>query len=298
MNEMGIGSSDWVDLHLHSTKSDGSFSPFQLLENALKKNISLISITDHDTLEGFKELEREFEKCRPSEISCISGVEIGVSFPGGALHILGYGFDTNDTALNNKLDYLRDGRNLRNQAIVQKLVNLGIDITMREVQEQAGDNESQGRPHIAKILIKKKVVSSTEEAFDRYLGGKGAAYVKRDQCTAEEAITLIGNAGGLPFLAHPKTLKLNELDFKSFLDELVGYGLKGIEVFTPQHTREQVQFYKEIANEMGLMISAGSDFHGHYKPNITLGSCYNDQKIGREMISPELFNLSGQLRAG
>ncbi|WCK53131.1 PHP domain-containing protein [Aneurinibacillus sp. Ricciae_BoGa-3] len=244
-----------VDLHSHTTASDGTFTPEQSIARALANGLSAFAITDHDTVAAFPHAIEEGEKYN---VEIVPGIEISSVYEGKDVHVLGYYMDYTDEKFLNRVEELRNVRNTRNQMIVDKLVSLGIPITMDEVRSRRTDkNGNIGRPHIAQVLVDKGVVASTQEAFDKYLSTSGAAYTNPPRITPAEAVQLILDAGGVPVLAHPGLYKNVEL-----ARELIGVGLKGIEVFHPDHGPEDEATYGSLADEYGLIKTGGSDFHG------------------------------------
>jgi len=233
-----------IDLHVHSTASDGSLSPRQILDLAQKKGIKAIALTDHDTIAGVKDL---FNHTCPSAVDFISGVEISCSPSGpfkrlGSVHMLGYGFSVYDRQLNQVLERAVSEREKRNPRIIQKLQGLGMDISMEEVQARFGADQT-GRPHIAELMKEKGIVASFKEAFDLYLGKNKPAYVDKYKVCCEDAIRIIRDAGGLPVLAHPGLLDFEGTPgVEAFVDLLAGAGLEGIEVFYTDHDPEQKIF--------------------------------------------------------
>lgn len=262
-----------IDLHIHSTASDGSFSPAEILSAVQKINLGAFSITDHDTIDGNKDV---INSGIPSSISFLSGVEIS-SFPpepfssSGSFHILGYGIDIEDEPLNQSLLKFQQARNNRNPKIISKLNDLGIDISMEEVVAIAGDGLI-GRPHIARLLIEKGYTTTVKEAFNKYLAKGGAAFVDKYRINCENAITLIRNAGGLPVLAHPITLGMDFLQTEELLKKMVDFGLFGIEAIYTTHSPDRTKKYWQMADKLSLLVTGGSDFHGTFKENIELGT--------------------------
>ncbi|KXJ99225.1 MAG: DNA polymerase III PolC-type [Nitrospira sp. OLB3] len=198
-----------IDLHLHTTHSDGSFSTREVMTFAKQAGVSALAITDHDIVDGIPEAIAAGQEL---SIEVVPGVEISSRFQGSELHILGYFINWRDTVLNERMARLRAGRHERNPRIVQRLNELGIDITYDEVRALAG-TESVGRPHIARVLMEKKIVSSAKEAFDRYLANGRPAYVDRELPEPEEAVQWIREAGGIPVLAHPTWVRTSAEGF-------------------------------------------------------------------------------------
>lgn len=256
-----------IDLHTHSTASDGTFSPEELVYLAKKEGLQALALTDHDTVDGLK---TAYQTAKEEKLPFLCGVEISIKFNGpGHFHLLGYFLEPEIPELDNTLKKLKKAREERNIKMIEKLNSLGIEITMEELKEIA--KGEIGRPHIANLLVKKGVVKSFDEAFEKYLKKGAAAYVPKALLLPEEAIKLIRRAKGIPVLAHPITLKLNYFELKAYLKELKDFGLMGIEAFYTEHNSEFTRFLLDCAKELGLLITGGSDFHGKNKPDIRLG---------------------------
>ena len=257
-----------IDLHTHSTASDGTFSPEALVELAAEKGISAIALTDHDTVAGVAPAQA---RGKALGVEVVPAVELGASWDGvGEIHLLGYFIDIKNKTLRDRLAWLRDHRRSRGRKIVERLKEMGVSISVEQVEDIA-QGESVGRPHIARALVKNGHVASMAEAFERYLKSNRPAYVKREQLGAAGAIRLVQEAGGVAVLAHPFTLKGTGGELPQVLQSLMALGLEGIEVYYSQHTSEQVRQYEELARRFGLLMTAGSDFHGANKPEIELG---------------------------
>ena len=270
-----------IDLHIHSTASDGTLSPLELLRLARQLNLGAIAITDHDTVEGSKNALALGMSAPPH---FLTGVEISAAPPpsfslSGSFHILGYAIDIDDPVLNQTLISLQQARKNRNPQILDILNNLGFNITLDEVQQAAGECQL-GRPHVAQLMVKKGFVRSIAEAFDKYLGKGQIAYVDKYRISAARAIETILNAGGIPVLAHPFLLQLqNDKALEDLVGTLVQMGLQGIEVYYPEHTPQQTALYAQIAKRHRLLITGGTDFHGALKPEIQMGSGTGDLNI-------------------
>jgi 3',5'-nucleoside bisphosphate phosphatase len=244
-----------VDLHIHTTASDGKFTPVEIVRKAWEQGMVYIAICDHDSIEGVIPA-RETSWNLPG-ITVIGGVEINTDIPDGELHILGYLFDHNNSELKDTLIRLRNSRIERAKQMLVKLRTLNIIINYHRVREIAGTG-SMGRPHIAQAMLEKGYISTLREAFVKYIGRKGPAYVERDKITPAEAIRLIARAKGIPVLAHPLTSENPE----SFLPGLISAGLAGIEVYYGSYSPEQVSALLSLANKYLLIPTGGSDFHG------------------------------------
>lgn len=266
----------YIDLHIHTTESDGSLTPSQVVRYAKEKGLKAIAITDHDTIHGNEEAIKEGIS---AGVEVIPGVEISVDYSPGTMHMLGYFITTEDPILNEKLTLLQDSRADRNPKIIEKLNKLGLSLTYDEVVQVSGGGQV-GRPHIAQILMKKGYTKSIKEAFDKYLGKGAPAYLDKFRLSAVEAITMITDAGGIPVLAHPFTLHLKSSDeLDALLKKLVNQGLQGLEVYYSEHDERKTSSYRLLAKRYNLAITGGSDFHGKNMKGIDLGTGRGNLKI-------------------
>jgi 3',5'-nucleoside bisphosphate phosphatase len=277
-----------VDFHMHTTHSDGSYSPEELMRYCKEKNLACVSVTDHDTMSSFEACRKEAEKL---EIELIPGVELSAIFEPGTLHILGYFLDRHNEELVRSLEEIQKARRERNPGIIEKLNSAGIDITMDEVLQEAfsgaastvaAEHKQVGRPHFAKVLIKKGVVKDTKEAFSKYLGKGQCAYIDKRRISGREAVELINKAGGIASIAHPKTMMLNDADLDREIKKLADCGLGGIEVYNSCQDLADNGAYLKIAKKYNLVATAGSDFHGKQKPGVDLANY--GIKMGYEMV--------------
>jgi predicted metal-dependent phosphoesterase TrpH len=275
-----------VDLHTHSTASDGSESPSALVDMAVGLGLSVLALTDHDTLEGISEARDSAER---SGINLISGTEISLDYLGG-MHLVVLWLEPGPGPLQDRLGGLQDGRGGRNAAIVEALTDLGMPVTLEEVIEQSGGG-SVGRPHIAAVMMRKGYVESVAEAFDLWLGTGRPAYAARPRLSPEEAIGLARDSGGVPVLAHPHTLGINRShEMADILVRLRSAGLVGLEAMYAAYHRHEREGYADLARRFGLVASGGSDYHGSYKPGLELGTGYGD------LVVPD--HVVDQLREG
>ncbi len=262
-----------LDLHVHTTASDGMFTPVEVVKRAKAKGLQGIAITDHDTVAGVEEAR----KCGEGlGLWVIPGVEISTVANGQDIHVLGYFVNPTDELFQERLREQREARKRRNHMLLDRLTKLGIPITMEEVEARKQDKVNIGRPHIAEVLVAKGVVQNMDEAFAKYLGKDGVAYVTTPRISPEEALALIRQAGGVPVLAHPGLYDDDDLVLK-----LAGNGLAGIEVNHPDHNEEMKMRYTEIVRQFGLFATAGSDFHGERQGSMyhaDLGTCTTDRK--------------------
>ena len=247
-----------IDLHTHSTASDGTLKPVDLVRYAKDKGIEVLALTDHDTLSGLSEA---MDEARRLHLEFIPGIEISAEFEPGTMHILGYFVDPADSGLEERLSWLRRGRDRRNEVILRKLEDLGYPMEMEEVLRFAG-GESTGRPHIADAMVSRGYVASRNEAFERFLGKGAPAYADKERLTPEEAISLIRRSGGLPVLAHPQWLLMDEHAVADLVADLKEMGLAGLETLYYSHSEAETAFYETLARKNGLLVTGGTDYHG------------------------------------
>jgi len=242
-----------VDLHIHSTASDGQMTPFEVVQCALERQLRAISITDHDSVVAIEEAQN---CARDTELEVIPGLELGLAHRGADVHLLGYFIDPRSPELLKALDRFRRHRYRRGEKIIDKLNRLGVDLRMETVMAIAGD-APLGRPHVADAMVREEYVNSYREAFARYLGYHAPAYVPRSGVSLEQAIDLIHHSGGVAVLAHPGVLSRDEL-----IPEMVEMGLDGLEAYHYIHDQETARRYVLLAHQHGLVFTGGSDCHG------------------------------------
>ena len=280
---MEYSSGNIIDLHVHSTASDGSVNPLDLAALAGKAGLKAFALTDHDAIDGSKEILRNRHVLGP--VQFLTGVEISVGsgdFPGikGSFHILGYGFDPEHPQLNLALQTQQTARKNRNPQIINLLNQLGIAVSLEEVVAASEPNAQIGRPHIARLMVKRGFVKTIDEAFDQYLGKGRPAYLDKPRIEARDAVALIEAAGGIPVLAHPGLLKMaNAEAHDALIARLVDMGLRGIEIFYPGHTSGQIDLFSNLAQKYRLLVTGGSDFHGAVNPDVQLGMGCGDLAV-------------------
>jgi len=270
-----------VDLHLHTTASDGVLSPSEIVRYAKAKGLQAIAITDHDTIEGCEEGLLEGERIG---FEVIPGIEISAEYSPGSMHILGFFLDIHHPLLNERLEYLQKARAERNPKMVAKLNQLGIDVTYEEVLKASGGGQV-GRPHFANVLLEKKYVRNFQEAFERFLKKGAPAYVDKFRFTSKEALHFINEAGGMAVLAHPNTLGVNRYsELEKLVLQLVDEGLQGIEVYYPEHSAVEVVQYKNLADRYSLLSTGGTDYHGIEKNGLDIGVGRGEMKLPYSIV--------------
>lgn len=273
-----------IDLHTHSSCSDGSLTPRQLVQEAVRSGLAAIALTDHDTMAGIAEA---LSAGREFGIEVLAGIEISAIQDGQAIHILGYGAAPDHPGIVSLIGELGVFRDNRNNAILDRLDSLGIHL------DRAGLAASTvgriGRPHIARQLLRQGHAGSLNQAFRRFLLKNGRAYVPAAKFPASDTISVIRAAGGVAVLAHPTTVDKNLRGVPALVRKLVGYGLGGIEVFYPGHSRHICRSLLDLAGDLRLAATGGSDFHGSFRPEIKLG--------GAPVMPPIPYRLLAELHS-
>ncbi|KYK31466.1 MAG: PHP domain-containing protein [Theionarchaea archaeon] len=253
----------FIDLHTHTTCSDGTLTPEALVQYAKEKKLRAVAVTDHDTVSGNGRALKEGETIR---MEIVPGVELSAECDKGTMHILGFFIDSRNSTLKKVTAYLQKKRRERNLKILEKLLDQGMYIESDDFLE----NAYLGRPHIAHKMVQSRYTSSIEEAFQKFLKKGESAYVNREKLSEKETLETIVKAGGVPVLAHPVTV----FNPEKTIEKLIPLGLKGIEVYYPTHSLKDTECYKKLAQKYDLVMTGGSDFHGSHKPDIDLG-CMN-----------------------
>lgn len=258
-----------IDLHMHSSFSDGEMPPEYLVEWAAELGLKAISLTDHDTTRG---LQRAIARGRELGVEVIPGCEISVKLSGGTFHLLAYFYDLNDEGFEGTLRDIADKRETRNRKIVASLAEHGMPLTYEEVLEEAGE-AVVGRPHIAAVMERNGYVTSRQEAFDKWISNDGPCYFEKDTFGPEEALKFVREHHAVPVIAHPIWLNRGGLDkTEEYLKQLKEWGLMGLEAVYPDHDEVWTEGLKEIAKRLELIVTGGSDYHGgKTKPHTTLG---------------------------
>ena len=259
-----------VDLHLHTKASDGALAPDELVELASNLSLSTISVTDHDSVEG---IDQAISAGKRRGVEVIPGVEMSSDLGGKDIHILGYLIDHHDPKLTQILKSLRESRHDRALKMVDRLREMGLEIYLKDVVEMA-DKGALGRAHIAKVLLKKGYIHDIQEAFDRYIGRNAPGYVGKEAYSAAEIIEIIRKVSGVAVLAHPGISGVDDN-----IPEFVRAGLQGLEAYHSEHTPEQTKFYLGMAEELGIIVTGGSDCHGlGSSRGLIIGSVYVPDK--------------------
>ncbi len=263
-----------IDLHIHSTASDGTLTPSEIMAMAVRLGLKAIAITDHDTISGSA---AAIANGIPRSLAFLTGIEISAASPPGypsrsSVHVLGYGIDLFDASINRLLTVLKTSRENRNPKIIERLNTMGMDVTMAELSQIVGD-ATAGRPHIAQLMVSRGLADSISDAFIRFLGKNKPAYVEKYRVPMKDAIETIKKAGGVSVLAHPYLVDLADPDsFEPFLLTLTDMGLEGIEAIYPEHSEAATAQYRQLALKHNLLITGGTDFHGANSPTIRMGS--------------------------
>ena len=270
-----------IDLHLHSSRSDGRLRPSELVERGRQLQLSALALTDHDTTGGVDEF---LAAADGAGLLAVPGVEISAQWHAGTMHILGYLIDHHSDALQRTLEWIRQGRSTRNREICRRLNQLGYEILWDDIVELAG-GDVVGRPHIAEALVRRGYVATPREAFDTLLAEGRPAYVGRRRLPPEQCIDVIHASGGLAVLAHPVTLGLNESEMLKLVGELASKGLDGIECYYPEHSQEYVVWLLRLCERFDLIPTGGTDFHGDTSSGIEMGTGTGNLVIPDSLVS-------------
>ena len=283
---------DLVDLHVHSSASDGAYPPREVVERAAEVGLKAIALADHDTLAGQAEARAAGEAVG---LEIVPGVEISTEFERGACHILGYFIEVGDAAMETMLEAAREGRQVRNREMLVRLNRMGFGLSMEDLVGQAGEGVVT-RAHFAAAMLRKGYVASWDEVFEKYLGRGKPAYVERRHVEPEEAIEAIHGAGGLAVLAHPRQLNRGPEEMESWFRRLAAAGLDGLETQSPDHGAEDAQRYHEAAARLGLLETGGTDWHGRKESGIRLGVGRGQMRIRYAVVEAMRSRLAGRRR--
>jgi len=269
-----------IDLHTHSVFSDGTNTPAELIQMAEDRHLKALALTDHDSVGGIVPL---MEAAANSPVEAVPGIELSAACKRGTMHILGYFIDHTCPVLLEKINKVREGRALRNQEILKRLNKRGYVLMWSDVEKEAGE-DVVGRPHFAEALVKRGHVKSRKAAFDLLLAKGRPAYVERYRYTAKECIELIREAGGVSVLAHPATINLPPDQLKGLVYGLAECGLGGIEVYYAEYNPENMALFGEWADQLGLIATGGTDFHGGNTPDLKLGTGFGQLRVPDEAL--------------
>ena len=259
-----------IDLHVHSTKSDGTYSPSDLVNYALQKGLSAFALTDHDTIDG---IEEAVNTAHGKPIEVVAGMELSTEYQGSDIHILALDVPYKDVAFKNRLEDFQDSRTLRNQKMCNLLQTAGIDITYESLLDAFPDSVIT-RAHYAKYMFEKGYIKSINEAFERYIGDRAPYFVPREKITPDHAVSFILESGGIPILAHPTLYHYGQAQLEKLVKILKESGLMGIEAIYSTYSIGEEGQIRHLAKKFDLSISGGSDFHGENKPGLDLGVGY------------------------
>ena len=277
-----------IDLHTHSTASDGSLSPSEVIQAAASAGLKAVALTDHDTIQGVPEAMAAAEKLH---IECIPGIELSAFYKGLEVHIVGLFLNVEDPVLKERLDAFRNIRENRNNQMIEKMQASGVDITMKKLRDLEGDTVIT-RANIARYLIRIGFVDSVKEAFDKYLSPGMPFFVPKTGVTPKDAIETIRDNDGIAILAHPLTYKFTRDDLIECIETLKSYGLQGMETYYSTFSEADHRDMKRLADQYGLLHSGGSDFHGNVKPHIQIG-----KGMGRLVIPYDVLeNLCAHIK--
>lgn len=274
-------SKKYIDLHVHSNCSDGTFTPTELVDYALKKKLAAIALTDHDTIDGLPEI---FAAAEGSGLEVIGGIEFSTEFHGKDVHIVGLDFDYRMPEFCRQLTRFQNSRDIRNEKMISRLREEGIDITWEAMMQEYPD-AVWTRAHFGKFLLEHGYVSDIKEAFSRYLADDACCFIPREKVTPVQAVELIRLANGIPVLAHPMLYHLDDASMDELIESLKAVGLTGIEGFYSTYSRADEEHVRRLADRHQLLLSGGSDFHGSTKPDIDLGTGKGNLKIPYELLT-------------
>lgn len=266
-----------IDLHIHTTYSDGVLSPEELVDSAIEVGLTTIAITDHDNVLGYYAAKKYIEE-NQKNIEIIPGIEINTFYKKQELHILGYFMDLENPEFHAMIEKQRKARKVQAQEIAKRLQKIGINVSYEDIKKYVIPKASIGRPHIAKSIMQKGGVSSITEAYSKYINDSSKVYVQRKTVTPHEAVEIIYDAGGIPVIAHPCDIE----NAQELIEELMSYGLRGIEAYHRKHTPAMIEYFCSLAEKYDLVITGGSDFHAP--------SLYTGQMIlGKNFVPPKIF---------
>lgn len=273
---------DYIDLHVHSSASDGSLTPKEVVDLAVSAGLSAFALTDHDTVDGVEEAVTYAASL--GKIEVIPGIELSCYYKKREIHIVGLYVDYKNQTFLEELQKLKQAREDRNRKMVQNFVDAGIPLTIDELKH-GNPNSVITRAHFARVLVEKGVCKNKQEAFDKYLGINCPFYLAKPQVTPEHVLGLINEAGGTAILAHPYSYQFDCAEVETLLDTLSPLGLAGIECYYSTYDDGQIQELRSIALKKELLVSGGSDFHGAVKPDISIGTGRGNLRIPKKILT-------------
>lgn len=281
----------YIDLHTHTTASDGTDTPSLLVQNALQANLSAIAITDHDTVSG---VEEGLHAAKQTSLTVIPGIELSCQYKGKEIHMLGYFIDIYNENFLKKLEQLKQAREFRNEEMRKKLEDNGMPLTMEQIQGK-NPNTVVTRAHFARALEEAGYIKTKEEAFQKYIGNGCPCYVLKPEFSATDAIRLIQEAGGVASLAHPLLYKLSYKELEVLLSHLKECGLVGVEVYHSSHNISNSAKLRELIRPYDLLPTGGSDYHGANKQNVHLGTGHGGLRVSHCLLD-DLIKIADKKR--
>lgn len=273
---------EYIDLHVHSSASDGSFTPEEVVDLARNAGLSVFALTDHDTVDGVPAAVSYAATLE--DIDVIPGIELSCYYNNREIHIVGLFVDYKNPVFLEGLQKLKEARENRNKKMVQNFVDAGIPLTIEELKH-GNPNSVITRAHFARVLVEKGICKSKQEAFDRYVGIHCPFYLAKPQVTPEHVLGLIKEANGTAILAHPYSYKFSKAEVETLLDVLIPMGLAGMECYYSTYDDGQIQELRSIALKKNLLVSGGSDFHGVVKPDISIGTGRGNLHIPSRLLT-------------
>ena len=283
-----------IDLHTHTTASDGTLTPSELVRYAAEKKIKVLAITDHDTTDGLEEAQQE---AKIQGITFVPGIEINIAWPTGEFHLLGLGLKKVSPELREIIEFLKEGRIQRNLQMIEKLQQEGIPITLEELQQRFNAN-TLGRPHFAQFLVEKGVVKVRQQAFDRFFAKGRPCFVEREGAALRDAVQAIKSSGGIPVQAHPLSMYVSWGKLEDKIIEIQQSGVQGLEAWHPGARISEAERLEEMAHKLDMIVTAGSDFHGakvraDRHIGETAGTKRIEDRFWEQELKPALLRIHG-----
>lgn len=266
-----------IDLHIHTNYSDGTLTPEELVDSAIEVGLTTIAITDHDNVSGYYIAKKYIEQ-NDKQLSIIPGIEINTFYKKQEIHILGYFMDFENPEFKAMIEKQRKARKIQAQEIAKRLKKIGLNVSYEDIKKCVVESGSIGRPHIAKAITQKGGTSSITEAYNKYIHDGTNVYVQRKTVSPHEAVEIIYDAGGIPVIAHPCDVENSE----ELIEELISYGLRGVEAYHRKHTPAMIEYFCSIAEKYDLVVTGGSDFHS---PSLYTGQSF----LGKNFVPPKVF---------